>query len=242
MIVKLYGSTHPGYHRKKNEDFYFIEDNPYPLLMVADGVGGERKGEVASELASQAIIAHLYNYLKSGFSRNKMNLLLKEIFDKANLLVYKAGKGSPDFHGMCTTLTLSLIYNKKLFVAHVGDSQAFIIRKNRIITLTKLHTLAHFMKIKTEDHPFSHVLTQVIGQREPLLVDARSILLKKKDIILLSTDGLGKYVSTREIKKIAISSDVHDLPEMLIGAALARGGHDNITVAVGIVEELEENE
>ncbi|MBT9130351.1 MAG: Serine/threonine phosphatase stp [candidate division WS2 bacterium] len=242
MIVKLNGSSHPGYQRKKNEDFYVIEDNPYPLMMVADGVSGERKGEVASELASQAIIAHLYNYLKTDFSRNKVNFLLKEIFDKVNLLVYKAGKGSPDFQGMCTTLTLSLIYNKKLFVAHVGDSQAFIIRKSRIITLTKPHTLAHFMKIKTEDHPFSHVLTQVIGQKKPLLVEARSVVLNNEDIIVLCTDGLGKYVSTREIKKIAISSDVHDLPEMLIGAALAKGGHDNITVAVGFVEELEANE
>lgn len=242
MIVKLYGSTHPGYLRKKNEDFYFIEDNPYPLMMVADGVGGERKGEVASELASQAIIAHLYNYLKSDFSRNKVNLLLKEIFDKVNLLVYKAGKGSPDFHGMCTTLTLSLIYNKKLFIAHIGDSQAFIIRNNRITTLTKLHTLANSMKIKTEDHPYSHVLTQVIGQKKSLLVESRSVVLNKKDIILLCTDGLGKYMSPREIKKIAISSDVHDLPELLIGVALARGGHDNITVAVGIVEELENYE
>ncbi len=235
MNIKLYGATHKGYVRNENEDFYLTKERPFPLFIVADGVGGERGGEIASKLASENIAKLLFEKQKR-YSGSEYPSLIQEAFIETNHMIHNTGMQSRKTLGMCTTLTLGFIKKDTLFVGYAGDSEAFIFRSSKEIVLTKPHTLAYGMGITADDHPLSHVLTRVVGQKDPLEADVTSLVLEKGDKILLATDGLSKYVPLEEVKEVIYKSKPELITDNLIALALQYGGRDNITVVVCIYE------
>lgn len=231
MNLKVYRATHKGFVRSKNEDYYFVRKRPFPLFIVADGVGGERGGEIASELASEYIASILIKKVQESDNPD-YSLIIQEAFKETNLYVRYASTKDRRTYGMCTTLTLGFIIQETLYVGHVGDSGAYIFRNGEEINLTRPHTVAYGMGIESDNHPLSHVLTRVVGQKDPLEVDINVTKLQKGDLILMATDGLFKYSSLNEIKTVLTNSSIKDSAKNLVKYGLSRGGIDNISVVV----------
>src|SRR5699024_1940526 len=131
-------STDKGKVRKNNQDSYFVsEDTELPLFIVADGMGGHKAGEVASNMAVE-IVKDFFIEKKEELKKNKVDILkfIKSAVEKANTIIYKKSIENDEFHGMGTTITMAYIFENKLYIGHVGDSRAYLLRNNKFIQIT----------------------------------------------------------------------------------------------------------
>ncbi|RUL88100.1 PP2C family protein-serine/threonine phosphatase [Tautonia sociabilis] len=265
------GKSDPGKVREINEDQFLVvrrrrerdlvtSSIPGELLIdhrqhaytaaVADGIGGHRFGDLAS------LLAMLVGWELGGHEiKWTLKTNPREIEDwkqKATVfmqLIHRAlrdeSRANPRLHGMGTTLTLCQSVGPSLGVVHVGDSRAYIYRKNSLQRLTKDHTLAQLMIDLGEADPDSpevqrvrHVLSNALGVGgADVFVEFSRHDLADGDRLLLCTDGLTDLVSDAEI---ALVLDAHPRPadacQALVNLALDRGGKDNVTVVVGRYE------
>jgi len=252
MIIKFISDV--GKAREKNEDSYtIIEDDKFLVLSVADGMGGHNAGDRASKIASETI--------KKIFSKEKKSLweneideieLLKLTFKECNDKIFTTATEIKEYHGMGTTLTICIINkdNKKIFVGNVGDSRFYIINtiKDEIKKITKDHSLVEEM-IKNEEisreeafnHPKKNIITRALGPDKKVDVDIFFAELNIKDILLLCTDGLTNHIKDNEIKELILDKNKKSL-DFLIEEVNKRGGSDNTTIIMLIVEDEVENE
>lgn len=218
-----------GRLRKRNEDAYLLKDG---LFVVADGMGGHRGGDVASNLALETI--------ESGAPPE---FTLQELVDgikKANQAVLDRGESDRDLRGMGTTITAVIVEDTKAHVAHVGDSRAYLLRDGTLQQLTEDHTLVQRMVREgrlSEDeaarHPQRSVLTRALGVDEEIPVDELSLDVHPGDRLLICTDGLTSMVDRNRIQKVLErEKDPQIAADKLIDAANKAGGDDNITVIV----------
>jgi serine/threonine protein phosphatase PrpC len=218
-----------GRLRKRNEDAYLLKDG---LFVVADGMGGHRGGDVASNLALETI--------ELGASPE---FTLQELVDgikKANQAVLDRGESDRDLRGMGTTITAVIVEDTKAHVAHVGDSRAYLLRDGTLQQLTEDHTLVQRMVREgrlSEDeaarHPQRSVLTRALGVDEEIPVDELSLDVHPGDRLLICTDGLTSMVDRNRIQKVLErEKDPQIAADKLIDAANKAGGDDNITVIV----------
>jgi PPM family protein phosphatase len=218
-----------GRLRKRNEDAYLLKDG---LFVVADGMGGHRGGDVASNLALETIE-----------SASSPEFTLQELVDeikKANHAVLERGESDRDLRGMGTTITAVMVDDSKAHVAHVGDSRAYLLRDGTLQQLTEDHTLVQRMVREgrlSEDeasrHPQRSVLTRALGVDEEIPVDELTLDVHPGDRVLVCTDGLTSMVDRNRIQKILErEKDPQIAADKLIDAANKAGGDDNITVIV----------
>lgn len=230
--------TDRGLVREINEDAYLAEP---PLFAVADGLGGHQAGEIASKLALKIIKNHLQRKI------TETEILKKELIQgvkKANQAIYQASKKESRFEGMGTTLTLVYYLKPTLFIAHVGDSRAYLFRRGKIFQLTEDHSVVRELikrgEILEEEaltHPLRGALTQAVGTNSQIHVDLLSLLLKAKDRLLLATDGLTSHLSEKEIAQIVLGKELEEATYLLVEKAKEKGGYDNITVILIDFEE-----
>ena len=223
-----------GLIRQTNEDSYACI-NPN-LYIVADGMGGHLAGEVASKIAVNVIENYICTHIDSELN---IENLLKNAILEANKMIFEKAHQDKDYLGMGTTVSIAYCKGTQFFWGHVGDSRIYLLRNNELIQITKDHSLVwdllksgSITKAEAKVHPQRNVLTRAVGVDETLLVDTGVCDLFKNDRLLLCTDGLTNMLNEDSIKK-AISSETIDLKEsidFLVGAALAAGGSDNITV------------
>lgn len=216
-----------GKVREGNEDSYLALD---PLFAVADGMGGHRGGEVASKLALEI--------LENQFRRRQG--ALAEHVQEANLAVFERSQLDRRVAGMGTTLTVAVMEDERVRLAHVGDSRAYLYRDGELRLLTEDHTLVQRMVDEgeitageAETHPYRSVLTRALGVEQSVAVDEGSLEVQDGDRLLLCTDGLTGMVTDEQIR--AILQDVGDPQEAadrLVRAANRAGGIDNITAVV----------
>lgn len=230
-----------GKNRQINEDYYYASkpEDAIQLYIVADGMGGYNGGEVASKLAVD--VAHKYilsNFEKSKESKETLLSLVKSSIQYANMVVYEKAKSNEELINMGTTLDICLIYDNKAFIAHIGDSRIYRIRKEFIRRLTKDHsyvqTLIDEGKISKEEginHPKKNMLIKAVGCTEYVEPDAMIKGFIKGDIILMCTDGLTNMVTEEEIYKI-IRQSKENPSQDLVNKANDNGGHDNITAII----------
>ncbi|MBN2007395.1 MAG: serine/threonine-protein phosphatase [Anaerolineae bacterium] len=249
--------TDVGRVRGHNEDALFVfmgEQNasdatlPFALLMLADGMGGHQAGEVASSLslrvAAHHLISQVYAPLLSGSSGDlSLHEIVSEAVSKANRLI------TQDVPGSGCTLTCGLILGQRIFIGHVGDSRAYLLRQGEPLKcLTKDHSLVSRLKEMgqlTEEeaavHPQRNVLTRAIGQGDSLEVDVTTHKLQPGDRLLLCSDGLWTMMEESDITRtIEESASPAQACVRLVGAANAAGGNDNITVVLAEVCQDEE--
>jgi len=218
-----------GRLRKRNEDAYLLKDG---LFVVADGMGGHRGGDVASNLALETIE-----------SATSPKFTLQELVDEiknANHAVLERGESDRDLRGMGTTITAVMVEDSKAHVAHVGDSRAYLLRGGTLQQLTEDHTLVQRMVREgrlSEDeaarHPQRSVLTRALGVDEEIPVDELTLDVHPGDRVLVCTDGLTSMVDRNRIQKILErEKDPQIAADKLIDAANKAGGDDNITVIV----------
>jgi PPM family protein phosphatase len=150
---------------------------------------------------------------------------------------------------MGTTLTVLMLNGLNAFVAHVGDSRLYLIRKGRILQISDDHSLVNeqlkagvITQEEAKSSRFRNVITRSVGFEEDVLVDLLGLEIRKGDLFIICCDGLTNLVEDAEIVAMAKSDSVENLPQRLIGLANDRGGDDNITVvAVGIDDVVKGN-
>ena len=226
------GDSHVGQVRKGNEDALLLRDSVYA---VADGMGGHLAGEVASATALEPV-----EQLDGRIFQDDTAAVtaLRDAVVAANQRVSQLAQANPDYRGMGTTLTAALVEGRRLHVAHVGDSRAYLLRDGQFSQLTDDHTLVQHLvnegQITREEaahHPQRSVVTRAIGVSEDVDVDSMSLELVPGDQLLLCSDGLTGVVDDEAIARTLLEIEDPDAAvAALIDLANEAGGPDNITV------------
>jgi protein phosphatase len=240
-----------GKLRDHNEDALFtlttnlVSDTtqlPFGLYIIADGMGGHQHGEVASGVCVRAmanyVIRKLYMQL-FGLSSDQSEESLQEIMQSGALDAHRSIL--KDAQGGGTTMTAVLLLGNQMTITHVGDSRAYLIHsdgKMQVIThdhslVKRLEELGHITSEEAASHPQRNVLYRALGQGEPIDPDILTLQIPKAGYLLICSDGLWGVVPEGEVFNIvATSSDPQQACQLLIEAANAAGGPDNISVIV----------
>ena len=240
MII-AYAKSDTGKVREMNQDAYYISDSSsdVKLYILADGMGGYKGGEIASNLA----IKCTKNYVENNFKdtpKDRENLiqLVASSMEYANMIVYEKSKENKEFEGMGTTLEVCLIYNNKIYIGHIGDSRIYRIRKDFMRKLTTDHSYVQKLvkdgtitKEEAEVHPKKNMLLKALGCNAFVEPDVSVKGFLKDDILLISSDGLTNMVKQEDIFQIA-TGNIEKAPQRLIDLANQHGGMDNITVII----------
>ena len=234
--------SHVGLVRKNNEDNCCVCDD-LKILAVADGMGGHKAGEVASTLALESIMGYLRK--NEAILQEDPAEALRMAFRHANTTIYDYGQEDGEhLRGMGTTVTAAHLRDDNIYIAHVGDSRAYLVRGSEIRLLTNDHSLVNELLMKgsltaveAESHPQRNVLTRAIGTAASIEVDIIVETVSKGDILILCTDGLSNLVNLEEIKQMAGGNEtLGERARHFIERALDRGGDDNVTVVLYQVE------
>lgn len=237
-----------GMIRPLNEDYHRVWQFPtidgnLTLLAVADGMGGAAAGEIASKLAIEVLDKSFRLYVTE-INQSKPVVGIDRLIEKsirfANRQIFKKAFREGEHRGMGTTLTLIAAYKGEVYLGHVGDSRAYLIRDNSIYQLTKDHSWVAEQIEKgllteeaAETHEWRNLITRALGTRIEIIPDVIKISLQNKDIFVLATDGLHGLVKPEEIlAEVRQNKDHQAAVEFLISLANERGGHDNITMII----------
>lgn len=238
--VKVYSGSDVGLIRKENQDAFFVQQLPNDELfaVVCDGMGGEKKGDVASQLAVKDIWEVFSNLYKNNKSSEKIKNSITTAIYHANNKIFQQASEDETCSGMGTTVVAALINDNIAHIAYVGDSRAYFLSNGSIAQLTKDHSLVQQMcdcgeitKDEMRNHPRKNVITRALGAHESVDIDYIEHPFGEKDKLLICTDGLSNQLTDEEILKLSENDDT-DTSVKLISAAKASGGKDNITVVI----------
>jgi protein phosphatase len=244
MKVRCNADTNVGLKREINQDYFGIADPSQTnhkghLVVVCDGMGGHAAGEVASRLGVETILE-----LYSRSDDTDRAAAVEGAFFEANRRIYNQGQGT-----MGTTGVAALLYHNVMHIANVGDSRAYLIRNNQIEQISRDHSLvaeqvtAGILTPEQARHSnYRNMITRALGYRIEVQVDMFTIFMQEGDIILLSTDGLHGLVEDEELVEIVTGLDPENAVQNLIKLANERGGTDNITAAVAVIDEIDEDD
>ena len=231
-----------GKKRENNEDSFLYAEierengsHAY-LLAVADGMGGHLGGEVAS----RRVVDMLREFFTSNLVGDNIPLLLKKAITDANRSIHDMSCKTPEFRGMGSTCTAVVCAEGRAYIAHVGDSRAYLVRRGDVRKITKDHTVAERMVesgiITAEEAkvcPERNALLRAVGPRNEVEVDLMpAIDIMSGDILVLCSDGLTEFVEEDEVGNIVTLFPPSKACDMLVNIANKRGGTDNITVQV----------
>ena len=238
--MKSFYLTDTGRIREHNEDSVTILKNisgEY-LCVVADGMGGHRKGEVASALT----VAHLgKRFTESASIGTKIDAVnwLSDNINEINKEILNYGEENENSKGLGTTVVAAIVTKDFLIFANIGDSSGYVIKNNKLHKVTKPHTLVNLLvdagdltPEQAANHPKKNVLMKALGaveKREPDIFDVDN----ESNAVFLCSDGLTGMLSDEQIEKVLLDSDltVEEKVVKLIKKCNARGGNDNISVA-----------
>ncbi len=233
---------HVGSHsaqgvRPNNED-RFVVDPVHHLYMVADGMGGQEHGEKASGLAAEIIPRVVQDRLAA---KEEADRAVKRALEEANQAIINASREQPLGRRMGTTTVLALEQNGQVYVAGIGDSRAYLIRKDRVEQLTVDHSVAQALvsrgAITTEEargSPWQNVLHKFLGCANMMEgTEVRPFTPQAGDRLLLASDGLTNFISDDDLREGAGTySDPQAWVEQLVHLALERGSKDNVTAVM----------
>jgi protein phosphatase len=233
--------SHIGLVRSRNQDWTFA-DGDLGLLVLADGMGGHRGGEVASRIAVQAVTDALLPAQRQDVADDMESLMrVGEAAEFANRALLEKSSKHPELRGMGTTVVLAIFREGRIFYAHVGDSRLYRVRYGRIRRLTRDHSLIqqviddgvfHNRSAAREGGIKDNILTRSLGMEKQAEVDVGDALLETGDTYLFCSDGLHNLVPDNTIAKVLRDSegDLEEQAQILTDAALGAGGNDNISI------------
>ena len=243
--------SHVGKVRKNNEDYCMgeitqTEDDCIGIFALADGMGGHKKGEVASKIAVDSIIDFLKeNILKScGIKMDYLDDVIKQGYNYANQKIFDKVSEDSSCEGMGTTLVVAVIYKDDMIMANVGDSRGYLLHNDEFRRITRDHSVVEELvnaNLITEEearvHPRRNQITRAMGAEEIIIVDIFREKVEKGDMILLATDGLTGCVGDEDIKNIIKQDkDIKEICEDLINQANDNSGKDNISVILSKID------
>lgn len=252
LRVRACGLSDVGLTRVHNEDYFEI-DPRHRLYVVADGMGGHSYGEVAAQIAVQAIHEFIEkssdkdntwpHHVDDRLSRhsNLLRLAVRKAHDNVLRAISKDGS----LQGMGSTVVSVLLAGTTAAVAHVGDSRAYRLRNGRLDQLTQDHTWVEeqvmaglLSKEQARYHPLKNVVTRALGGESEVMVDVREVEVLPGDLLLLCSDGLTGMLSDSDIRELLGSGrSLHEICRSLVNDANSRGGLDNVTVVLLSVED-----
>ncbi|MBQ4347084.1 MAG: Stp1/IreP family PP2C-type Ser/Thr phosphatase [Firmicutes bacterium] len=241
--MRAVGRSVPGLWRDNNEDAIYLSspgDFFEDLYIVADGMGGHNAGEVASSLAVESFLEFIAQNAQSEEFRLETLELMVSALIYSNRKVYEKSLSKPEFYGMGTTFLAACIKNSTMFIVHVGDCRAYLLRNGSLSQLTKDHSwvmeMVRLGQIPPENartHPKRNVITRALGTDSKLEPDTLITGLFPNDIILLCSDGLNTMVDDTDIEAILnCDTTLEEKTENLILSANANGGKDNISIII----------
>lgn len=233
-MLEAFALSDQGCVRANNEDYCLIKPE-LGLYVLADGMGGARAGERASQLAVDTVVEVVREA-----QRRDSQVLLTAV-EEANRRVLEAARNDASLEGMGTTLVAALETEEGLFIASVGDSRAYLLDDSGFRAITDDQTWVNEVgrplgldEDSLRNHPMRHVLTMAVGASAPLTVNYYSVPLQVGALVLISSDGLHGVVDAAQIEQILRGGPhgwtLEESCHRLIEAAKEAGGPDNITV------------
>jgi PPM family protein phosphatase len=258
LIAEIFGISNVGLIRQDNQDSFLIANletgdiatmsapslvsvhtAPF-IVVVADGVGGAASGALASSIATETILSELHRWWHKVPKRTPESIeaAMKRGIDIANKAIHQKANTSPEHHGMGTTTTLALVLDGEAFIAQVGDSRAYLVRKGAAKQLTKdqsfvqrLIDAGRMTAKEAAQSEHRNIILQALGPEEKVVTDFYRVKLENGDFLVVCSDGLSNQVSAEEIGRIARGAGgPEDICHALVEEAMHTGAPDNITV------------
>ena len=229
MVIR--SITDIGNHRKTNDDScYYDEEKAW--MLIADGMGGYAGGRIASAITVNVFKDHFH-----GVSAESYREDLSEMFQLCNSEILAAAQKDTLYREMGTTLTVLAAQDNRYYIAHIGDSRAYLYRRGKLKRLTEDHNVVAMLEKsgqitekEAKTHPGKSMLTRVMGRKPMGEIDFYEGELKKNDLLLLCTDGISGYLEDREIAAFLKNNDeIEKKLENLVKKVLDQSGEDNIT-------------
>ena len=246
--LEFVGRTDKGTVRPNNEDA-ILTDLETGLVIVADGMGGYKAGEIASGIAIEIIQGFVTSGLNEANKKNGVSdsgythesVLLRNAITRANEVIHDTAKSQPQFEGMGTTIVTALFYNNRVSIAHVGDSRVYRLRHGYFEQITTDHSLLQelvargFYTMEEARRSLNkNLVTRALGIEPMVQVDLMEDVAWPGDIYLLCTDGLHEMVLEPDIHLTVdtFSDNLEIAAQQLIKLANDNGGRDNISVVL----------
>ena len=246
--MELSARTDIGNKRAENQDSYRAQarTDGKAWLAVCDGMGGAAAGQLASQVATDALEDCFAEGLKN-LPEGGEQALLARCIAQANRAVYAESLKDPAHRGMGTTAVCVLVRRGTVHVAHVGDSRAYLCRPGELVQLTVDHTMVQQMvesgqitRQQAACHPHKNLITKALGVEPEVEGDYTSAPVKTGDVLLLCSDGLSGAVPAEQLQDILEHTPFFITPRKLVERALAAGSQDNVTAVLVGVEPTED--
>jgi protein phosphatase len=248
-MLEAYGQTDVGRRRKLNEDSFLV-DPETNLYAVCDGMGGHNAGEVASQMAIEALESFIRRSHQEkeitwpygldvdlSFDGNRLKTAVK----LANKKVFKAADNREEYTGMGTTVVVTLVSGNVMTVGSAGDSRCYLLREGKLSQLTKDDSWVSaawaegiLNSDELERHPLKNVITKAVGAKDAIEIDVHEQILKPGDVALLCSDGLHSMIKDEAILAAVtpFPATLQEAAGKLIDAANEAGGKDNVSVVL----------
>jgi PPM family protein phosphatase len=233
--------TDVGRVRAVNEDRVLVQTewNGFTLAIVADGMGGHQAGDTASSMAIELIQSGL-EHIHEGMTPEQLEHALQSAIGFANERIYEIASLQEKYHGMGTTVVVTLATREMVSIAYIGDSRAYMYHEGSLRQLTSDHSLVNELvrtgQITAEEagsHPRRNVLTRALGTDSGAEADIIHIEWSEGDRLLMCSDGLSNLVNAGSLKNaLEADQEPQQIADSLVSQALEAGGDDNITVVI----------
>ena len=241
--MNFFGITDKGKVRRQNQDVYRTEYSELyntAVLVVCDGMGGARAGNIASSMAADIFANEVRSRMDEFNSADDIQNIAKHAVEKANYEVFKKSSEEEQCSGMGTTLVAMIASPIGIFVVNVGDSRAYHITHDGIHQVTNDHSVVaellssgQITKSEARTHPSRNLITRAIGTSSTVQSDIFSLELKSGDYVLLCSDGLSNIIGDQEfLFEILRQPDISKVCDSLVELALERGAPDNVTAVI----------
>ncbi len=237
--MRISAKSDIGMVRNQNQDSYQAGELPGSVAwaVVCDGMGGTSGGNVASSVAVKIISDKIKMCYKQGMNGKSIKNLLNSAIEGSNISIFNMAESDETLKGMGTTVVAAILADNNVYVAHAGDSRAYLINNNGINQLTKDHSVVQDMVEKGEltpdeakAHPHKNLITRALGVSQRISIDFHEESTYQDDVIIVCTDGLTNSIDADEIFYTYMNSDFYEFADKLVEIANKNGGGDNITV------------
>ncbi len=240
--MKAWGLTDVGNVRSQNQDHYDIVQlgDQSLLVVVCDGMGGAKAGNVASQLAVEVFVQEMQNSYRSNMGWESIEIMMRHSITRANLAVFEQSQLHVDFRGMGTTLVAAFLRGNTVVVGNIGDSRAYVLNEDGIAFMTVDHSQVEFMvrrgditREQAMHHPQKNFITRALGTEHKVSCDIYRQNLHQGDAMILCSDGLSNVVTDQElIFEVVYGLQKEGCCQRLLKIAKDRGAPDNVTVAL----------
>ena len=243
-MIKAWGVTDKGAVRQQNQDAYYLDvpSGGLAVVVVCDGMGGAKAGNVASTLAVESFVDALRTRAEEagGSLPAEPDEVLQEAAEISNSAVYYRASIDPDCGGMGTTMVAALVEGRLAHILNIGDSRCYHVTGEGISRVTRDHSVVEDLVARGQitpeqarQHPQKNLITRALGAESRLRADLFRQPMEHGDALLLCSDGLSNMVSDQELLyEVLHGGPAEDCCRRLLDIALSRGAPDNVTAVL----------